>query len=366
MKRIAILVILLIFVTGILAFAEEAVTVFTYQSALETAVKNSRQPALDDYNIKAKESALKQAQEDARKGVTSGTPQEMAERTIKRDVAPLEAETALEIARREKVDHENQIKADVYQEMLRVLLARDSVELKKEKLALEEEKLNIDKIQFKEGLIAEVDIVNEELALSVGKLELVKLETELKASVLDVKQRLHVDLSDENQIDFNYALDQIGTHYILGFFNLDKAVDKALAENTGVYGKQKALEYARMKLEIAQKYLKSGNDYYDRLEYEAEAAQKALYDAKTNLEISIRKAHNDLLTAYDALELAKKKLDLEKSRLDVLKVKLNAGLISRRDMIDTEINVVSRKVEVLQAVCDFNVKNDILRNLLGE
>jgi hypothetical protein len=35
-------------------------------------------------------------------------------------------------------------------------------------------------------------------------------------------------------------------------------------------------------------------------------------------------------------------------------------------MIDTEINVVTRKQEVLQAICDFNIKNDILRNLIGE
>lgn len=366
MKRITILVILLIFVTGVLAFAEEAITVFTYQSALETAVKNSIQPSLDDYNIKARESALKQAQDEAIKGFIGGTSQEVVEKLIKKEVAPLEAEAALEIARREKVDHEHQIKADVYQEMMRVLLARENVELKKEKLALEEEKLKIDKLQYQEGLIAEADITNEELALSVEKLELVKMETELKSGILDVKQRLHVDLSDENQIEFDYALDQVGTHYILGFFNLNKAVDKAVSENTGVYGKQKELEHAQKKLEIAGRYLKPGNDFYDRKEYEVEAAQKALYDAQTNLEVSIRKAYNDLLTSYDTLELAKKKLDLENSRLATLKVKLNAGIISRRDMIDTEINVASRKLEVHQAICDFNVKNDILRNLLGD
>ena len=64
--------------------------------------------------------------------------------------------------------------------------------------------------------------------------------------------------------------------------------------------------------------------------------------------------------------MANKKLDLENSRLDVLKTKLKAGIISRRDMIDTEIEIVNRQQEVLQAICDFNVKNDILRNLLGD
>lgn len=366
MKRIGILALLLVFSFSVLAFAEETITRFTYESALETAVKNSIQPALDDFNIKTKESALEKAKEEAIKDYIATTNQQLVEKNITKKVAPLEAETALEVARREKADHERQIKADVYQEMMRVLLAQESVALKKQKFELTEEKLKIDKVQFQEGLISEAEITNEDLALSVDKLDLVKAETQLKSNILDIKQRLHVDLDDENRIVFDYALDKVGTHYVLGFFNLDKAIEKAITNDTGIYGKQKALEYAQMKLELTNEYLKPGNSFYDQKEYEVEAAQKALYDAKTNLEVSIRNAHNDLLTALDALELANKKLDLENSRLNVLKTKLNAGIISRRDMIDTEINVVSKKQEVLQAICDFNVKNDILRNLLDD
>jgi hypothetical protein len=366
MKRIVFFVLLLVLSFSVLAFAEEAITRFTYESALETAVKNSIQPALDDFNIKAKESALEKAKDDAIKGFIGGTNQQVVENNIMKKVAPLEAETALEVARREKADHERQLKADVYQEMMRVLLAQESVALKKQKFALTEEKLKIDRVQFQEGLIAEADITNEELALSVDKLDLVKAETQLKSNILDVKQRLHVELDDENKIVFDYALNKVGTHYVLGFFNLNRAIEKAAENDTGVYGRQKAVEHAQMKLELTKEYLKPGNSFFDQKEYEVEAAQKALYDTKTTLEVNIRNAYNDLLTALDALELANKKLDLENSRLNVLKTKLNAGIISRRDMIDTEISVVSKQQEVLQAICDFNVKNDILRNLLGD
>ncbi len=366
MKRIVILILLCVFTFSVLAFAEETITRFTYESALETAVQNSIQPALDDFNIRAKESALEKAKEDAIKGFIGGTNQQVVEKNITSKVTPLEAETAVETARRQKTDHERQIKAEVYQEMMRVLLAQENVALKKQKFALTEEKLKIDKIQFQEGLISEADITNEELALSVDKLDLVRAETQLKSNILDIKQRLHVDLDDDNRIAFDYALDKVGTHYVLSFFNLNSAIEKAIAGDTGVYGNEKAVGYAQMKLELTKEYLKPGNSFYDQKEFEVEAAQKALYDSKTNLEVSIRNAHNDLLTALDALELANKKLDLENSRLNALKTKLKAGIISRRDLIDTEINVVSKKQEVLQAICDFNVKNDILRNLLGD
>lgn len=366
MKRIVFLVIMLVFVTGVMVFAEEGITIFTYESALEAAVNNSSQPALDDLNIKARESALKDAKDEAIKGFIGGTLQEIVEKNIVKKVSPLEAETNLEVARRQKGDHVQQLKADVYQEMMRVLLAQENVALKKEKLSLTEEKFRIDTIQFQEGLIAEADITNEELSLAVEKLDLLKAETAMKSDILDVKQRLHIDLSDENQIAFDYKLEKIGTHYVIDFFNLENAIAKAISEDTEVYQKQKAMEAAQMKLELTKEYLKPGNDFYDQKVYELEAANKELYDAKTSLEVSIRNGHNDLITALDAFELANKKLDLENSRLATLKIKFNAGLISRRDMIDTEINVVSRKQEVLQAISDFNTKNDILRNNLGE
>ena len=196
------------------------------------------------------------------------------------------------------------------------------------------------------------------------RLELKNMETALASDILNIKQRLHVDLSDDYKIQFDYKLNKIGTRYVIESFNIDKAIADALENNTLVYQKQKALEAAEMKLEITKQHLKPGHDFYDQKAYELEKAKKELYDAQTNLEVSIRNAHNDLLTALDAVELAYKREDLEKSRLDTLKIKFDAGVISRRDIIDTELNLLSQQQAILEVVCDFNIKNDILRNLI--
>ncbi|NLM11095.1 MAG: TolC family protein [Clostridiaceae bacterium] len=364
MKRFIILTLCLILVTGVFAFAEEGIIRFTYESALETAVENSIQPELDDYNIKAMESALEEAREEAIKGFYGGTPQEVAERKIIKEVAPFEAEVNLEIAIRQKADNIKQIKADVYQEMMRVLLAEESIEIKKKRIELLEEKYQIDLKRFQEGLISEADITDQELALSVERLELKNMETALASDILNIKQRLHVDLSEDNKIKFDYKLQKIGTHYLITSFNLEDAILKAMDGNTLVYQKQKALEAAEMKLEITKQHLKPGHDYYDRKVYEFEKAKKELYDAQTDLEVSIRNAYNELMTASDALDLAYKREELERSRLETLKIRYDAGVISRRDMIDSELGLLAKKQATLEAVCDFNIKNDILRNLI--
>lgn len=364
MKRFIILTILFVFITSVFAFAEEGIAIFTYNSALETAVENSNQPALDDFNIKAMESALQDAKDEAILGYYGGTPQQVAERKIVKEVVPFEAEINLEIAKKQKDDNIHQMKSDVYQEMMRVLLSGESIQNKQQRIALLEEKYEIDAIRYKEGLISEADITDEGLALSVERLELKNVDTAFASDILNIKQRLHVDLSDEHKIQFDYKLNKIGTHYVLDSFNLDKAIAKALENNTLVYQKQKALEAAEMKLEITKQHLKPGHDFYDQKVYEFEKAKKELYDAQTNLEVSIRNAHNDLLTAFDAVELAYKREDLEKSKLDTLIIKFDAGVISRRDIIDTELSVLSQRQAILDVVCDFNIKNDILKNLI--
>ena len=113
MKRFIILTILFVFITSVFAFAEEGIAIFTYNSALETAVENSNQPALDDFNIKAMESALQDAKDEAILGYYGGTPQQVAERKIVKEVVPFEAEINLEIAKKQKDDNIHQMKSDV-------------------------------------------------------------------------------------------------------------------------------------------------------------------------------------------------------------------------------------------------------------
>jgi len=366
MKRYVFLIVIFMIVTGVLSYAEESITRYNYESALKAAVENSIQPALDDINIKAKESALEKARQEALKGFIGGTKQEIVERKIIKEVAPLEAEAALEVAKRQKIDNENKFRAEVYEEMLNFIMAKKRVENKKERIALVREKYIIDSMQYHEGLISKADIEDEEINLSIENLELEKLETEFKSDILDAKQKLHVDLSEDAVIDFEYELNKIGSQYLINSFNLEKAIEKALAGNTAVYQKQMAVDLAQMKFDITKEYLNPGNDYYDQKEYELESAKKSLYDEKTNLEVKIRNAYNELLTSLDALELAQKRLELEESRLETLNTKKDAGILSRRDLIDTEISVLGRKLAVQEAILNFNINHDKLRNLLGD
>jgi len=364
MKRILILVIILVLLTTLMAYAENEIKKYNYDTAIETALSNSIQPALDDYNISAMESALEDARLEAKKGFIGGTPQEVVERTIIQKVAPVEAEVNLEIAKRTKTDNENKLKHEVFSKIMQVVLSEEKINLKKKRIELLEEKYDIDMVQFREGMLSEADITDEELAISVEKLELAKMETALKEDILEVKQKMHLDLSDENKIDFEYQLMELGSPYLAHTFSLDKAIEKALESDTEVYRAEKALETAEMKFEITKKYLKPGHDYYDYKEYEMESAKKALYDAKTNLEVSIRNAYNTLLTASDAVKLEKKKQELEEKRMSVLLTKYDAGLLSRSEIIESELSILAQQQAVLDTVLDFNLKNEALRNLI--
>ncbi|MDI9482164.1 MAG: TolC family protein [Bacillota bacterium] len=364
MKRILFLVVVLVLLTTLMAYAENEIIKYNYETVLETALSNAVQPELDDYHISAMESALEDARLEAKKGFIGGTPQEVVERTIIKQVAPIEAEVNLEIAKRKKLDNEKRLKHEVFNELMQVVLSEEKIALKKKRIELLEEMYDIDMVQFREGMLSEADIADEELALSVEKLELTKMETALAEDILDIKQKMHIDLSDENKIAFEYQLGEIGSPYLVHTFDINKAVEKALESDTEVYRAEKALEAAEMKFEITKERLKPGNDYYDYKEYEMESARKNLYDTKTNLEVSVRNAYNDLLTASDAVKLEKKRLELEENRLSTLLTKYDAGIISRREIIESEVKVLAQRQAVLDAILDFNLKNEALRNFI--
>ena len=65
--------------------------------------------------------------------------------------------------------------------------------------------------------------------------------------------------------------------------------------------------------------------------------------------VSIRNAHNDLLTALDAVELAYKRRP-GKSRLDTLKIKFDAGCYKSQGYNDTELNLLSQQQAILDGV----------------
>ena len=60
----------------------------------------------------------------------------------------------------------------------------------------------------------------------------------------------------------------------------------------------------------------------------------------------------------------KKRLELEENRLSTLLTKYDAGIISRREIIESEVKVLAQRQAVLDAILDFNLKNEALRNFI--
>ena len=59
-----------------------------------------------------------------------------------------------------------------------------------------------------------------------------------------------------------------------------------------------------------------------------------------------------------------KETELEESRLSTLLTKYNAGMISRREIIESEVKVLAQRQAFLDAILDFNLKNEALRYLI--
>ncbi|GAE89834.1 TolC family protein [Acetivibrio straminisolvens] len=329
-KRILGLVLtapLIFTITTVLAVGENLV--FNIEGFQKYAVENSRQVNIDDLEIKTKESALEDAKEDAQFLSSAGTKSERLKNDIKKEVSPLEAESNLEYAKRAKQKNIDNLKLDVYKAALDRLLIEKELNLQKEKLDILSEKYSMAEARHREGKITENDLNDVKYALDTKKIDVQKVEKNLKTAELELKRLLNLELDDKDlKVEEELTLSKWKS------INLEKVIKDAIEKNIDIYKKAEDLKAKEKTMELTEKYYTEGNSTYNENKTSLELARVELEDAKTSLEVQIRNKYNDLLTAKDNVELASKWQDIQKKKLENEELKFEKGLISKEELLN--------------------------------
>lgn len=332
------------------ALAVEGDLIFNIEGFQKYAVENSRQAVLDNLQIKAMESALEDAKEDAEFQSYSGTKIDMLNNAIKKEVAPLEAQANVEYARREKEKNVEGLKLDVYKATLDMLLVEKELETETEKLDISSERYSMFEARHREGKITDNDLSDAQYSFDTKKIDKDKTVKKLETANLELKRLLSLELDNEPL--------KIEEELVLADWedvDLEEVIEEALKNNMDIYKKSKDLEAKQKTMEITEKYYKEGNFTYDDNKANLETAKIDFEDAKVSLEVDIRNKYNDLLTKKDKVELASKWLDIQKKKLDNAERKYQKGLISREELLGAKEKFLDAQYENFVAIRDFNI-----------
>lgn len=362
MKRI-------IHISIVIAIMLSLTTVYAVSDNMELSVnaivkmvaENNRQACIDDLEIKAEESAVKKAQNDAKfLGDAYGSTAILSNRVTKL-VRPLEAEAKLEAAKMTKKDNLRNSQLTAYKAALDILLAQKELEMEKQKLEILKEKYDIIKTKYDKELITENDLRDTEYGLESKHIDIGKVNEKIRSASLKLKKLLNMPL-DDTPFDIKDELKFFAVRKIV----IDEVVKEAQECNTGIYQKEENLKAKEKTVELMEGLYKAGDTTYDTNILNLETARMDLEEAKINLEVNIRNKYNDLLNQQDKVELAEKYLTLLEKKLKAAEVKYNTGNISREAFLNEKEKFIDAVYRKYAAIHDYNIAKAEFENMTGK
>lgn len=363
MKRIAmiIMLILMLSITTTTVWADALIgSELTVSEAQSQAETNSRQAAIDDLEIKGKEAAWDRAKEDAVLASSSEFGIEgVLTKRIRREVKPMEAEAVLELAKMIKSEHSAQLKLDIKNSFLNILLAQKELETASKKLKFSKERLEMAEAKYAINSITEQDLESAQNDVFSKTIDAEAIVEKLK--ILDIKLKDQMGLPlDGDQLVLKGSIEPEKLLEV----DIEKAVTNSMEKDMKVYSACKKADAAIKTMELTEALFKPGNETYEGYEIEQAKALRDYEAAMRNREITVRNTYNELLNLKDSMEVADKYEELMLKKLDNAKIKLDNGQLSKDAYITAEEQYNDAFYSKYKAICEFNIKKDEFLNLI--
>jgi hypothetical protein len=332
----------------------------------DMALKNTRQSKIDELQIESKKNALEEAEKDAKFLSPSTTRNQKYDNEIQKKVDPFKAKADLEYIKREKDINEENLKREVYETALDILIQEKEVELETEKLKILEEKLKMIKTRYDEGKITDNDLYNAEFAVSSKTIDLNKAQKNLEILKLELKRLLNVELDDspikvedqlvfEPMMDIDMDVDMVVLKNVDGVLNIDTIIEKSIEKSLEYYKANKDLEAQEMVMEITKDIYEENHPTYKDNVLALEIAQLNLENIKTSIQVQVRNKYNDLKTAEENVNLAIQWEEIQKKKLEAEELKFEKGMISREQLLNAKEAYIEANYDKFAAIYNHNI-----------
>ncbi|MCX7747203.1 MAG: TolC family protein [Clostridia bacterium] len=363
MKKLAAIILLIIFTLTPLMqtlATDESVSI-SIESATKTALETSKQLVINDFEIKVKESALKDAKDNIGKQNRYTTWRELLDNRIKEEVKPLEAEVDLTVAKRNKEADATNIKISIYNSILQYILIQKELEAEQKKLSIYQEKLNILNTQFKSGKIAESDLLDSQYDIESRKVTVGNIELKLQFAGIEIKKLLGLPMNDTPLSIVDELLPAA-----LESISVDTLLEKVLKNDTGIYQGENSVIFKTKILEFTKEHFKEGETIYEQNSKSLELAKANLADIRLKVETELKNKYNYLLNAKDRLDLSEKYLNLVKKKLKNAETKFKNGVISKTALLNQQEALINAEYQRYSAVYDYNIKSFEFTSIYGK
>ncbi|MGI6331717.1 MAG: TolC family protein [Zhaonellaceae bacterium] len=361
-KKIVFLVGLLLLLTlipAVAAPAEDETLSLTLEEAMELALANNNQVELNRLSIEKAKLELEQAKHGAKKidfdaidamprEMRAGLGLDMYQLHLAKYVAPVASQAKLTIAEKQVELSENVLRLEVeknYYELLRKKTALDNAQ---NALLRAQEQLRIAQESYKAGVLAKSDVVGAEVLVASKEAEVVNAQNQFDKAVMNLAQTLGLELDTKIVPATQFSFEPV-------IIDLAKEVEKALEQDISVIGAKEGLKVAEVTFEQARGFYTPNVFMYREAEYGLEEAKVNLKKAQDEVELKVRNAYLDLLSAQKAYETLEKSLEAAKENYRVAKLRFEAGVATRLEMEQAADQLSEQEGSLMEMLYNYNL-----------
>jgi hypothetical protein len=223
-----------------------------------------------------------------------------------------------------------------------IISAEDAIDMYDEQIELNERDLKIAEVKKGLGLLSQSEYDAMLVSNNNVKSSKQSLETQLDEAYNSLNKLLGQSLSLRYTVSLDVEYEELGD------VNLEYDVSKAVSSSQTIKEKQEAATIAKYKLDVYSHEYSGG--YKESAQSNYAQATRALDDAKTSMEASLRTTYNSIQTAETNYSNNLASLEQKKKELEIKKVQLGLGKITQLEYDKAEYEVKQLENTIKQSV----------------
>ncbi len=313
------------------AAAEQNMTkILNLNSFIEEVLNNNQEIKLLDSQIQVQEKRIKTINQKAdQERVKSGIPDaELAQNKIYVLLYPLQAKNKLEDLKWQKENKSMSLKASASKLYYQYMFKQREVDAQSKAVERAKAELEIVKEKVKLGKVNSLSLTQNENSLELANQQLAKLKSELKSQLMNINSLLNYDL--DKKIQFSTEAIKIDEYTVK---DVEAIIKKRKAESNSILKLQRDIEEAKIQYYIESYNRQSLASSYEQLADKPKELENQIEKEKYNIEQKIRIDYNNILAAYEDIEIAKLSNDLSAKQFDIAEKKYKQEMISYIDLL---------------------------------
>lgn len=325
--------------------------------AIELGIEND--PTLEIARLELDQARVGREQaDDAARDLDEDTIASLEMRQVK-ELYPRRAEMGEKVARRALDATRDGIGVKVRQTYFSAVMAEQLLAARQEAVTLAEQQLNLARAGFRTGTRAKTDVLAAEAHLAGARADLSTARKNLETARMDLNRAVGLPLTAE--LTLTTALEEQPPAEV----DIEQAVAAAMDHSPEVLAATEELAVAERGLEITGRYLTPNTYVYRQAHINARKAAVRLASARTGAELAVRKAHLDVLDAYERIAQQRQALALSEEAHRLADLRYRAGVATNSEALEAQVRLSAVRASLTGAIFAYNMARLGFESLVG-